>query len=457
MGCGAAKHTSDIVEPQGIRERSGPGLFLIRNATSVYDYWSKNFSVRARRYKGDPPSETDPNYKFLEDVKTKWDKRLVDVSLHKRGEQEAIDARGVLSKLNVKYVFVSPLRRALETSRKMLEGLPNKEQLKIFVHPLLRPTLSNAKDLPMQLALVKKEYEAIPDLKYDFTLVNQESAELNDLYFLKCLNSPEKDTILEEIKKSGKPEDYFQVVAATAANKSKTGKKKMRRLETHENARRRAVQFGEYLDAFVKKAGLQKDDDVLIFTHGNIVRNCISVYWTPDGRSSAPPTQRCTIIPFDYAKLLELEKDFASTRVLRTGLTQELMPGGGLKGKEEKTGYLMPMQTCSRGHELFFSRNNDKGEAYDCIKCLKNGKTLEGRWHCLFCNYDLCSKCKEAPSAEAVKKLCNRGHHLEEMSTDDEVTPKFTCERCKKEGETKAGEKRWCCIGCAYDVCLNCV
>jgi broad specificity phosphatase PhoE len=462
MGCGAGKQRGEIAEPmdksgQPREPHTGPGLYLVRNAASVYDHWSKNYSLRAKTYKGEPKPESDASYKFLEEVKTKWDLRLVDVGLHKNGVQEAIEAREQLTKMNVRYVFVSPLRRALETSRKVLEGLPNKSKLKIFVHPLLRPMLSNAKDIPLQtLAKTMPEYEALTDLKYDFTLVKEAAVELGELYFLESMNSPEKEAMLAEVKARGKPEEYPQAIVDVAMKKHATAKKKMRSLETFENVRRRAVKFGEYLHEFVQKASLQPNEDVLIFTHGNIVRYCVSVFWTPDGRSSAPTTHRCSPIFFNYAKLLELEKDFASNRKLRTGLTQQLMPGGGIVGKGEKIGYTMPMQTCAKGHELFFSKNCDKGEGYDCVKCLHNGKTADGRWHCLSCNYDLCPTCKPAPSAADLKKCCQRGHPLEELPLDSDVLPKFTCSRCHKDGETKVGQTRPCCLGCCYDVCPNC-
>lgn len=443
----------DLLPPTAVlAPKSGPGVYLIRNAPSLYDYWSKRYSVRARRYNGGPGPEPDPDYKFLEEVKTKWDPRLLDPGLHKRGAKEASLACANLAAFNVKYVLVSPMRRALETCRIMLSGRQDRDKIKVFVVPLLRTLLSNAEDIPYKsVSVVKKEFEKEG---FNYTLLSGNDS-LKDLFFLETMNSPDKEKILDALS-AHKGEDYAKVILDVAVEKRRAEKKGHRKLETYENMRRRAVQLSEFLGKFVRDTGLMPDDDVLIFTHGPVVRYCMSVFWGPDGRALAQKTLRCLPYGFDYTRLLELETQFHSSRALRTGLTVQLMPGGGLiKAEETSKVLIVPLQTCARGHRLLFSHEADQYAAFDCVKCLRGGRCIDGRWNCLFCKYNLCPKCKPPP--DSVRKLCIRGHSLEEAAVPEEAEAEFVCGRCGKKGRTEPGGRRWCCPACSYDVCSSCI
>jgi len=465
--------TSPKLKPATLQEKKqGPRIFLVRNATSIHDYWSKTYSRRARRYKGDPQPEKDPNFKFLESVQSKWDTRLLDPSLHPIGIKEATEARKFIDKTNIKYVFVSPMRRTLETCAIMLGEYPNKENLKIEVHPLLRNIIGNAKDIPYHsISKAEKEYQNINGLHFNFHLLKEDNQHPNDLFFVESMNSPDKEKILAAVYKNPNT-DYAKTIIEIAKEKRRKAKKGQRKLETYENMRQRAVKIGEFLENFVIKTHVKPDEDILIVTHGPVIRYCQSIFWGPDGRALSEKVDRCFPVEFDYGKLLELESQFKSGSSIML-MSQPLVPLGPAISPQlgampsplyysmpipETTEFIAPLQTCALGHQLFFSRSANSYDHFDCHKCLRGGKCAAGRWNCIYCKYDLCTKCKPAPSYDELKKLCPNGHKLSTESPDqnEEMDNDFICSKCKHHSITIPGQKRLCCLACSYDLCPNC-
>ncbi len=448
-----------------------PRIFLVRNATSVHNYWSQIYSHRARLYKGDPQPEEDPIYKFLEEVHSKWDTRLLDPGLHKNGIHEAEEARKVLlSHPNIRHVFVSPMLRSLETCRVMLDDYPGKERLKIVVHPLLRNLMGDAEDIPCNtVSVIKREYEQLHDLHFDFSLLTK--AQRGDLYFVESMNSPEKEQILEETSKD--PKGYAAAIIRLAREKRRTGKKRHRKLETHENIRRRAILFGEYIEQFIQSHDVKPDEDILIFTQGSVMKYCLSLFWGPDGRALAQRSERCALAEFDHKKLLELHGRFSPVNPVHVWLSQDIeaMPRLERSMSEPVAGMqrlyvsspmpgteklLFPLRTCAKGHQLFFSRNTTGYESYDCVRCLKGGKCQDGRWNCMFCKYNLCPMCRPPPKGDAAKRLCISGHRLNEEDVGEDEAGDFNCAKCGKKCHTKPGGRKASCVCCSYDVCDNC-
>jgi len=91
---------------------------------------------------------------------------FIDCSLSEEGHQQAITASKIVQEEDVKYVFASPLRRALQTTRLLFESHKNKP--KVIVLPLLREHLSTSCDIPDNLDMLMGEF---PD--YDFSLFSE--------------------------------------------------------------------------------------------------------------------------------------------------------------------------------------------------------------------------------------------------------------------------------------------
>lgn len=74
---------------------------------------------------------------------------------------------------DVKTVFVSPLRRALQTAYLLFKDHSHFNRINFIVHPLLRENTHTVCDIPETLELVKTEYiSKIPNL--DFSLIGED-------------------------------------------------------------------------------------------------------------------------------------------------------------------------------------------------------------------------------------------------------------------------------------------
>eukprot|EP00330_Aristerostoma_sp_ATCC50986_P010169 CAMPEP_0114587280 /NCGR_PEP_ID=MMETSP0125-20121206/10280_1 /TAXON_ID=485358 ORGANISM="Aristerostoma sp., Strain ATCC 50986" /NCGR_SAMPLE_ID=MMETSP0125 /ASSEMBLY_ACC=CAM_ASM_000245 /LENGTH=150 /DNA_ID=CAMNT_0001783113 /DNA_START=57 /DNA_END=509 /DNA_ORIENTATION=- len=96
----------------------------------------------------------------------RFDKAFVDCDLSEDGYDQTEDTREIVKNLNVKIVYVSPLRRALITSREVFKNHASKP--KFVVVPILREKMAAACDVPSDINLLMKEF---PD--YDFSLLTK--------------------------------------------------------------------------------------------------------------------------------------------------------------------------------------------------------------------------------------------------------------------------------------------
>ena len=96
-----------------------------------------------------------------------------------------------------------------------------------------------------------------------------------------------------------------------------------------------------------------------------------------------------------------------------------------------------------------------KGKKFVCALCKKVKSTSQGRWYCQPCNYFVCGTCK-APLGSMVllEKNAHQPDHYMSWAYDVDDIGKYTCQKCKKEGESKFG--RWSCASCKYELCGEC-
>lgn len=59
--------------------------------------------------------------------------RYIDCYLHEIGLEQEINNQQYINQINIDTVFVSPLRRTLQTCYYLFSNYPNKDQLKIMV------------------------------------------------------------------------------------------------------------------------------------------------------------------------------------------------------------------------------------------------------------------------------------------------------------------------------------
>ena len=94
------------------------------------------------------------------------DLTLLDCPLSDLGLKQCEEARALAaSRLsNVKTVFVSPLRRALQTAYLLFKD--HAQQVKVIVHPLLRENLHTVCDVPDHFDSVARDFPWTLDLTH---------------------------------------------------------------------------------------------------------------------------------------------------------------------------------------------------------------------------------------------------------------------------------------------------
>ena len=425
-----------------------PNIWLIRHGLSVFNYWSRTYGHRAAEYGNLGSTEKDPDYAYLQEIKDKLDIHLADPSLHKKGLAQAIKAQASVNKMNVKYVFVSPLSRTLETCKNLFATYPDKENVHFVVHPVVRELMGSPCDVPVDTLKDKRaEYEA---LGYDFGMLDK--FEKKDLFFLYSMNSPEREELFEEIEKN-QDKHYVQVIADVIKRKKNEAKKGNRKIESFVNARQRAVNFAEFLVNFIPSAGLKEGEDIVIVTHSLFISYSTATYWTPDGSISVGNIPHCEPIEFNYNWILQLKEDFSTRNVFVMAMLK-LVPQ--LKSALEAQTAAVEVQKvdkCKRNHRLHFARVPIG--TYICAHCKKLSDSSGGRWHCIMCDENVCLNCcsSSVPDEATKGKMCDYGHRMK-LTAHEYPWQYYRCKTCGTEDEAK--KVRWNCPYCTYDVCVNC-
>jgi len=422
-----------------------PKIWLVRHGLSVFNYWSRTFGHRAAEYGNLGSVEKDPDYMYLQEIKDKLDTRLADPALHKKGISQAIKAQEKINKMNIKYVFISPLLRTLQTTKFLFANYPKLEQVHFVVHPLVRELMGSPCDVPVDtLKLHLKEFG------FNFNML--EKFEKKDLFFLYSMNTPEREELFKEIAKNNE-KPYIETIAEFIKKKKKEGLKGNRKIESFVNCRERAVQFAEFLINFIPSCGISENEDIVVITHSLFISYCTATYWTPDGSISVGNIGHCDPISFDYNWILQLRNDFSTRRVFIMAMLK-LLPEYTRKAKEAIEIPQKPKtDKCSKGHKLRFARIPIG--VFLCSHCQKAADSLNGRWHCVMCGENISIDCCSLPipNIETQNKMCDYGHKLK-LAANEYPWGFYRCKNCGTEDTAK--NQRWNCKFCTYDLCLKC-
>lgn len=129
------------------------------------------------------------------------------------------------------------------------------------------------------------------------------------------------------------------------------------------------------------------------------------------------------------------------------------------KPSEESKEGLISVRTmtlaCNKGHILRFGCSEPgAGELFACRKCKTPIDEDNWRWTCDECEYNICSKCRPEPEGRR-DLLCRKKHKLVFSVYPVGKVTYGRCDKCNKVFKLSAG--RYCCFGCDYECCNNCV
>lgn len=221
----------------------------------------------------------------------RFSRSLVDARLHTKGVEQCLAAQKNVNSKNVRYVFVSPMERAIETSYHLFAAHPNLGNIIFVVHPLLREILNNANDVPNHtLERLRVKYEKMAKYHYDFAAFD--TYPVPALYYLQDLNSPEKETLLKRVEEGKGKDDVDVVLEAARADPTK-------KLENYRNVNKRTVDFAIWLKDFISKGEIKLGEEIAIVTHTEVIMQALAKKIGEDGKSDFPFMENCAIFPWD--------------------------------------------------------------------------------------------------------------------------------------------------------------
>lgn len=212
------------------------------------------------------------NSEFKKDVQT--DEFYLDCNLNEEGRKQADKLAEDLKYLKFKYVFCSPLNRCLETIYAGLKSHPRRENITVYVHPLITEVINGVQDLPKNLSKKKEIYNFNSDVKFDWSIFDLLYDEQNkETYFLDFVdNLFEDDEEIVNIINKIKSEDnidknglYNKFLSHFIYND--------KRPETLAHLFDRTNSFKLFLRNFLDdNKYLAKDEKILVVTHSAFIR-----------------------------------------------------------------------------------------------------------------------------------------------------------------------------------------
>ncbi|CAI2377197.1 unnamed protein product [Moneuplotes crassus] len=194
---------------------------------------------------------------------SKWicDPTLRDPRLSETGHHQCREARPLVNSLKIHTVFVSPLRRTLETAYLIYHAHPDFENIRFIVLPVIRESLNTSSDIPSDVDQVIEEFrELIPQLD-DSPL---EEYEDKKHYFLEDLQTDVKDVIKAELE-----DDEDDPLGSNAYDLFIRESKQAfpGRLESKWNVYDRSVKAKKFVKNYIRNYQIPKDQKIVILAH----------------------------------------------------------------------------------------------------------------------------------------------------------------------------------------------
>lgn len=190
-----------------------------------------------------------------------WNPELRDPRLSQTGNEQWVEVQKVVNALNIHTIFVSPLRRTLETAYYTYRAHPNFDKIKFILLPSIRESLNTSSDVPSNVdELIREFKDLLPNL--DSSLLDQ--MEDKRLYFIHDLQQDVRDRIKWNlVEKAGDPLgsnvfDLF-VKEAKAAFPG--------RLESKWNVYDRSVKSKKFIKKYIEENKIPQDHKVVVLAH----------------------------------------------------------------------------------------------------------------------------------------------------------------------------------------------
>ena len=144
------------------RESDSAKIYLVRHGMSMFNY---------RAFKAEKQyTKQSPEFTAIEN-----DIGVIDPELHPIGVAQSEVNAPRLHAMNVKYVIVSPMQRAMQTAIHMFKGHPNLANIQFIVEPITHEILHTMCDMHMDAVQMMMKYApgqpACHGVNFDFSKI----------------------------------------------------------------------------------------------------------------------------------------------------------------------------------------------------------------------------------------------------------------------------------------------
>ena len=197
------------------------------------------------------------------DQLSKWilDPSLRDPKLSKTGHYQWKEVRPLVNTLKIHTIFVSPMRRTLETAYHTYKTHPDFERIRFVLLPTVRESLNTSSDFPSDVdELITEFREVLPNL--DTSLM--EDYDDRKHYFIEDLQPDIRDKIKAELE-----EDEDDPLGSNAFQLFIRESKAIfpARLESKWNVYDRSVRSKNFIRNYIRINQVPKDQKVVVLSH----------------------------------------------------------------------------------------------------------------------------------------------------------------------------------------------
>ncbi|CAI2377065.1 unnamed protein product [Moneuplotes crassus] len=221
--------------------------------------------VLIQRHARSLANESYAKIKDLSDFEevSKWicDPKFRDPKLSETGHHQCREARPLVNGLKIHTVFVSPMRRTLETAYLVYHTHPDFKNIRFVILPVIRESLNTSSDIPSDIDFIVEEFrELIPQL--DDSLLEAYCDRKH--YFIEDLQDEVKNVIQAELG-----ENTEDPLGSNAYDLFIRESKKIfpARLESRWNVYDRSVKTKNFVKNYIKNYHIPKDQKIILLAH----------------------------------------------------------------------------------------------------------------------------------------------------------------------------------------------
>ena len=234
----------------------------------------------------------------------KVNENYIDCPLSIDGINDCHPSAEILLNLNIKYVFVSPLLRCLETAELLLGRHKNSNQMEIFVHPFIAEIVSSCHDISTNIKVKKEKYNLNSDLKFNWKYFEETFREIKDqeAFFLNFIDNPDKkqiSSLMDKYKNSPEPGLISQILGNFW--------KKNQRPESINSLNIRCKLFKKFIQGFIDDKNISEDEKILVITHSAVIRLTSSLLATELSKIENYPSDCYTPKNCEILSILEFK------------------------------------------------------------------------------------------------------------------------------------------------------